>query len=101
MQFRMEIADAVRAAHDAVAAADAPGAVDEYDSVLGLIGGSDRADLDTGRVVAMVAELGDEEGLGDLFRFDLLHTRMGLVDLLGREAVAGTFGRVDQGLAVL
>jgi len=73
MVDRMKEADAVRAPHDTVAATDAPGAVDEHHSIPRLIGGSNRADLYTGRVIALVTELWNEKRLGDIFVLNLLH----------------------------
>src|SRR5665647_3557789 len=86
--FRMEEPGAVRAGHNAVAAADAPCPVNENNTVRGLIGGADRADLHTGWLVALVAELRDKEGLVDLFRFDGEISACILIDPGIGEAVA-------------
>ena len=69
--FRVEKAHAVRAGHDAVAAADAPFAVHQHHPVFGLVGRPDRADLHAGRVVALVAEFRHEESFIDSVRIDL------------------------------
>ncbi len=62
--------------------------------VLGLVGGTDRADLDAGRILALVAELGDEKLLGDLLVRNLKHAGGVLIQFLAGEAVEGPFGRV-------
>ena len=62
----VEEAHPVRTAHDAVATADAPLAVNQDHPVTGLVGGADRADLDTDRCGAVITEFGHEERLGDL-----------------------------------
>ena len=69
---RVEEPHAVGAAHDAVAAADAPRPVHEDYAVRGLIGGADRADLHAGRIFALVAELGHEKRLIDVLFSDVL-----------------------------
>ena len=82
MVYGMEEPHAVRAPHDAVAAADAPVPVHEHDAVRRLVGGADRADLHAGRVVALVAELGNEEGLFDAFLADVLDAVRVQIDLV-------------------
>ena len=73
MLDRMEEADPVRATHDAVAAADTPGAVNQNDTVCSLISRSDRTDLNAGRGFAVVAELGHEKSLGNFIFRDQCH----------------------------
>ena len=69
---RMEEPDAVRTAHDAVTAPYAPGPVYHDNAVRRLIGRTNRADLDTGGIFALVAELGDKEGLFYVLFLDVL-----------------------------
>jgi len=65
--LRMEESDAVRASHDAVTAANAPFPVDQDDTIVRLVRGTDRANLDTSRVVTLIAELRHEKRLGYIF----------------------------------
>src|SRR5659263_91514 len=101
MIFRMEEPGAVRAGHNAVAATDAPCPVNENNTVRGLIGGADGADLHTGWLVALVAELRDKEGLVDLFRLDIQIIALTEVDLRIDETVAGGLWRISMKSAVL
>jgi hypothetical protein len=59
----MEKPHTVWTCHDAVPAADAPLTVNQYNPVHGLVGSPNRADLDTGRLFALVAELGNKKPL--------------------------------------
>ena len=68
----MEETHAVRACHDAVATAYAPIPVNQYDTVVRLIGCADRAYLDARRVVALIAEFRHKECFGNILRIDLL-----------------------------
>jgi hypothetical protein len=52
--------------HDAIAATDAPFAVDKHDTVQCLVGRTHRANLDTGWFDTLVTEFRHEETLGDL-----------------------------------
>src|SRR5450756_274346 len=97
----MEEPGAVRARHDAVAAADAPCPVDENNTVRGLEGGADGADLHAGWLVTLVAELRDKEGLVDLFRFDGEISACILIDPGIGEAVAAGLWRISMKSAVL
>ena len=63
MMHRMKEPDAIRTCHNAVSASDAPLPVYEHNAVLCLICSADRADLNTGRVLALIAELWDKESL--------------------------------------
>src|ERR1035437_3185422 len=65
---RVDEAAAVRAGKDAVPAAEAVGLVDHDNAVRAHERGADRADLDAGRMGAVVAELRDEEVLRALTR---------------------------------
>jgi hypothetical protein len=93
---RVEEAHAVGAGHDAVATADAPFPVDQDDTVASLVSRTDGAHLHARGVVALVAELRHEEGLGDVLRIDFF-----AIDDIIDESVAPTVRRVDMGLAVL
>ena len=64
VRFRIEEAAAVRAGLDAVAAAEAVFLIHQHDAVGSHERRAHRADLHARRVGAVVAELGDEEGLG-------------------------------------
>src|SRR6202158_886948 len=66
VQFRVEEARGVGARLDAVLATDAIGMVDQDHAVVGLEGRAGWAHLHAGRMGAVVAQLGDEEGLLDL-----------------------------------
>ncbi len=68
----MKKTHAVWTCHDAVAAADAPCAVNKYYTVLCLVGCPNRADLDTGRFCTLVAEFRYEKALGNLVRRDFV-----------------------------
>ena len=70
--YRVEEPDAIRTAHDTVSATDTPGPVDHDNTVRRLIGCADRADLNAGRIFALVAELGHKEGLFYIFLPDVL-----------------------------
>ena len=70
---RVEEADSVRAAHNAVAAADAPGSIDQDNAICCLVGCTDRADLHAGWGRAVIAELWHKKGLGDLILRDQRH----------------------------
>jgi hypothetical protein len=60
-RYRMEIADPVGAGLDTVPAADTAFGVYQNDTVVGSECGADRADLDAGGVIALVAELWDKK----------------------------------------
>ena len=62
----VQVARAVRAGLDAVAAADAAGIVDQHHTVLGLEGRADGTHLHAGRVGALVAQLRNEEAPEDV-----------------------------------
>src|SRR5947209_6528734 len=86
--FGVEIAAAVGAGLDAVAAAETVLFVDEHDAIGADEGGAHGADLHAGRIDAVVAELGDEEAL----------------EVHGGgegEPVHAAFGGIDFGLLVL
>ena len=68
VRARVDEAAAVGAGLHAVAAAQAVGLVHQDDAVRALEGRAHRADLDAGRVGAVVAELRDEEVLGAVAR---------------------------------
>ena len=72
--FRVEEPDAIGASHDAVAAADAPFPVNENDAVVRLVGCANRANLDAGRVVTLIAELRNEKRLGHVFGVNFFAT---------------------------
>jgi hypothetical protein len=86
---RVEEARAVGAGLDAITATDAIVLVDQNHPVLALEGGSHGADLDAGRVFAVVAQLGDEKCPEDLF-----------VIIHGRKTVDAAVGAVDAHLSV-
>ena len=61
--FFIEIAGAVGACLDAVTAADAVLVINQDRSVLGLERRAHRADLDASGMIAVIAYLGNEEGM--------------------------------------
>jgi len=69
--LRVEEPDTVRASHDAIATADAPFSVDQYNAIIRLVGSAYRANLHTGRVIALIAELGNEKSLCDIVGINL------------------------------
>jgi hypothetical protein len=72
--FRMEEPDAIRASHDAIAAADAPFPVNENDTVVRLVGCANRANLDAGRIVTLITEFWNEKRLGHIFGLNFFTT---------------------------
>ncbi len=99
--YRVEEPNTVGTAHDTVAAADTPRPVHQHHAVLGLVGCAHGAHLHAGRVVALVAKLGHEECLIDVFIFDVLELALAKVDFRVRKTVPRTLGCVGVDLAVL
>jgi hypothetical protein len=64
---RQDVPAAIRTGLDTIPAADTIGLIDQNNTVGAFISGPDRAYLDAGRLIAMVAHLGNEEGLENIF----------------------------------
>jgi hypothetical protein len=92
---RMEEPDAIGASHNAVATADAPIPVNQDNAIVRLVGGTNRADLDAGRVVALVAELRNKKRLVDILGLNFFATNRAC-----RESVSSTIRRICEGAAI-
>jgi hypothetical protein len=78
----MEVAGSVRARLNAVTAPDAPVFIDKNDAIFGLERSPHRAHLNTGGIVALVAEFWDEEAAQNILVHGRLHHRLPAVDIL-------------------
>jgi len=94
--FRVEEPHAVGASHDAVAAADAPFPIYKDHAVVRLVRCADRAYLDAGRVIALIAELWYKKCLCDIFRINLLSPNVAT-----GKTVSPAIGRICVSLTIL
>jgi hypothetical protein len=86
--YGVEKSHSVGAGHDAIAASNTPLPVNEDNSVCRLIGGTYRADLHTGRFIALVAEFRHKKGFIDMIPFDILITTHSQVHAVRREPIS-------------
>jgi hypothetical protein len=80
MVYRMEEPHAIGAGHNTVTTADAPLPVHQDYAFRRLVGSAHRTHLDAGRLIALVAELGNEKGLINFFLGNIFELAPSQVD---------------------
>jgi hypothetical protein len=89
----------VRAGHDTIATANAPGAVHQDHPIGSLIGGSYWAYLDARGFIALVAQLGHKEGFVNPVRGNILELSPPQINPGGDEPVTGFLRSIGQDLS--
>src|SRR5271169_2334779 len=91
----------IRTSHHAVSTANAPFSVYKHDTALSLVSRTNRAHLDAGWIVTLIAELGHKEGLLDILCLNLLKMSQTQVNLTRSKTVSCSLWCVGPSLTVL
>jgi hypothetical protein len=96
----MEESHPIGAGHDAVPASDAPLSIHEDNPFRRLIGCTNRADLHTGRLGALVAEFGDKKCFIYYLPFHFLISPHSQIYPAGNESIPGFLRRIGEDPAI-